>query len=158
MTYSFHWSGKTLILLRCFSSNPTYSFSNTTLYLCYTVIGDVNLFTDTDGFVPEKVNRMKSLAKSMNSTEDYSRCDELLEEFHTVCDPQANSCPANNTQSFQLNIEEVHASVNAREKLVFPNITLFDGLETLVNPFWFFFIDRNKRILPTNYDCRVESN
>lgn len=89
--------------------------------------GDVNLFTDTDGFVPQKVNRIKSLAKSMNDTEDYSRCDELLEEFHTACDPQAPSCPANNTQSFQLNIEQVRASVKTAEKMIFTNMTLFDG-------------------------------
>ena len=75
----------------------------------------------------------------MARTEDYSRCNELLEECHTACDPQATTCPANNTQSFQLSIEEVRASVNAPEKLVFPNITRFDGLEALVltilNPF-----------------------
>ena len=83
------------------------------------------------------MNRIKSLAASMASTEDYSRCDELLEEFHTACDPQANSCPDRNDQSFQLSIEEVRASVNAAEKLVFSNITLFDGLETITtrNPF-----------------------
>ena len=138
-----------VILLCCFSSNSTYSNSNTSLYHCYPrgnidtddtsdefghLTGDVNLFTDTDGFVPTKVNRIKSLAESMASTDDYSRCEELLEEFHTVCDPQANSCPANNTQSFQLSLAEVRASVNAAEKMIFSNITLFDGLETL-NPF-----------------------
>ena len=71
----------------------------------------------------------------MASSEDCSRCEELLEEFHTVCDPQATTCPANNTQSFQLSIQEVHESVNAPEKLVFSNMTLFDGLEAIVNPF-----------------------
>jgi len=71
----------------------------------------------------------------MASSRDYRRCNELLEAFHTVCDPQATTCPANNTQSFQLSIEEVHDSVNAPEKLVFSNITLFDGFETLANPF-----------------------
>ena len=81
------------------------------------------------------MNRIQSLAASMASSKDYRRCNELLEEFHTVCDPQATTCPANNTQSFQLSIQEVRASVNAPEKLVFSNMTQFDGLEAIVNPF-----------------------
>ena len=63
----------------------------------------VDIFTDTDGFVPQKVNRIKSFAATMASTEDYGRCDELLEEFHTACHPQDSSCPTKeNDQSFQL--------------------------------------------------------
>lgn len=66
------------------------------------VISPVDIFTDTDGFVPQKVNRIKSLAATMATTEDYGRCDELLEEFHTACNPQDTSCPKENDQSFQL--------------------------------------------------------
>ena len=73
------------------------------------------------------MNRIQSLAKSMASSEDYSLCEELLEEFHTACDPQATTCPVNNTQSFQLSIEQVHASVKTAEKMIFSNMTKFDG-------------------------------
>ena len=77
---------------------------------------DLNLF-DADSDIYSRINIIRQT----------STCSNLLAEFHWSCNPQDNTCPANNLQSYQVSIDDVCEAVNTPKKLYFEAI--FDELD-----------------------------
>lgn len=88
---------------------------------------DLKLF-DVDDNAYSKFVSIIDTASTID-TSNSAQCTEYLDEFHTACDPTADSsCSTGNSRSFQLSVTEVCNSINNPTKLLFSAIgEEFDG-------------------------------
>ena len=93
----------------------------------FTVETDELKLFDVDDELPVKISRIKALAD-----EDTSSCNALLEEFHTSCPHDQQTCSTANIESFQLTIEQVCDAVNTPTLLKVDQIAeAYDGFANL---------------------------
>ena len=85
---------------------------------------------DTDQGIGETLKHVKNLAKWKSDT-TREQCNTVLEEFHTACDPNEESCSSANQQSFPVTTKKVCDAVNTPTKLLFEVIG--DDFDNLVD-------------------------
>jgi len=121
-------------LRRCVKEMQSYDFA--VLYAGQGYIDDEGHFTipaeelnlfDVDDELPVKIARIKALAD-----EDTSSCNALLEEFHTACPHDQQTCSAANNESYALTIKQVCDAVNTPTLLKIDQIAeAYDGFAKL---------------------------
>ncbi len=96
--------------------NPS---SNT--YGDFTVsVAQLNLYK-ADAGVSFKLSKLKEKATASNSAIK-QKCNEVLQDLFSACNPDHSSCASPNEQSFAVTTEQVCAAVNTRKKLLFEAI------------------------------------
>ena len=89
-------------------------------------VKELKLF-DIDDDLPTKIARIQDLA-----ADESSGCNLLLEEFHSACSPDEQTCASVNDESFQLTVDQVCDAVNTTTFLHIEQIAeAYDGFEKL---------------------------
>jgi len=94
-------------------NNPS---SNT--YGAFTVpVAQLNLYNVDQG-VSVKLANIKSKATASNSAIE-TKCDEVLNDLFSACNPDDSACTNPNVQSFAVTADQVCSAVNTPKKLLF---------------------------------------
>jgi hypothetical protein len=86
----------------------------------------LNLYNADEG-VNTKLKRLKEMAIDSNAA-NVAKCDSVLSDLFSACDPDERGCTNPNVQSFDVSINQVCAAVNTPKKLLFEVVgDEFDG-------------------------------